>query len=258
MKKIKFFAVAAFLAVATSASAQFSNSGTKSSSTSGISTDGWSSVWVEWNPSTMKIDRDNVDNESFTGFSLGYSQAFGITAGTPLFLEVGLGIQYSFKTRDMAEELDLDDDDLEYVDPKAKFNLLSAKIPVNLMYAFQIPNSSVTLMPFAGVNLRYNISGKQKMEWNFDDEIIDYMEDEYGRDWREDLGFEEEDINLFDKKDMGGEKNTWKRFQLGWHIGAKARISDKYLIGLSYGTDFSELSKKTKIATTSITLGYIF
>lgn len=57
-------------------------------------------------------------------------------------------------------------------------------------------------------------------------------------------------------KDMGGTDATWNRFQIGWQIGLNARFNSKFLLGLSYGTDFSEIHKKGKIKTTSITIGY--
>ena len=265
MKCIKFFAVAALMIIATSASAQFTNTSTKSSSSSSsVSTDGWSTFWVEWNPLSIKHNEKNADDESATAFSIGYSQAFSVSANLPLFVEAGLGVQYSFNSKDISEELDYDfGDDM---DPQLKTNLFSAKIPINLIYAFQIPNSSVSIMPYVGANLRYNISGKNKLEMNLSDDWIDYLEDSYGKKWEKEelvhrdtgLPLAGYDHNVFDKKDMGSSSATWNRFQLGWNIGVKARFGENFLVGLSYGKDFSELAKKTKIATTSITLGYTF
>lgn len=223
MKAIKIFAVAALVAVSTSASAQFSNGPSKS--TSGA--EGWSSLWVEWNPSTWNYDVKNADDESFNAFSVGYSQAFNVAPGTPLFLEAGLGVQYSFKTLE-----DEDDYYYYYDDEDLKYNGFSVRIPVNLIYKFDLPNSSVSLMPFVGVNARYNLSGK--------------------------LSYGDESRDLFDKKDMGSEKATWNRFQLGWNIGVKARLGGSFIAGVSYGKDFSEIAKKTKISTTTVSIGYAF
>lgn len=234
MKSFKFLAMAAFLAVVTSASAQFTNttSSKSPSSSVGVNTDGWSTIWVEWNPSTMKYDSKDADDESFTGLSFGYSQAFSLTSSIPLFAEVGLGIQYSFYS-------DAYEDDKDDYTEEIKFNMVSAKVPANLMYLFQIPNSSISLIPYVGVNFRYNILAKEK--WT----VEGYYEDI------------EEEYNLFDKDDMGKDAK-WNRFQLGWNIGAKARFGGKFLVSLSYGSDFSEIAKKTKISTTSISLGYTF
>ena len=66
------------------------------------------------------------------------------------------------------------------------------------------------------------------------------------------------DYDLFSKKDMGSSSATWKRFQIGWQIGVKARLSRQFQLGVSYGSDFNEIAKKTKIATTSVNIGYTF
>lgn len=248
MKKIKFFAVATLMAICSSASAQFTSSLSSRSSSTSVDTDGWSSIWVEYNPVSIKYDSKGVDDESATGLSLGYSQTFPITKGTPLFLELGLGLQYTFNTNDDDIYIfEYDDDgnimDYEKVDDgELKTTLFSAKVPVNLLYAFQIPNSSVRIMPFVGANLRYNLSGKRKYSFEGDE------------DWDDD----DLEMDVFDKKDMGSSKATWKRFQLGWNIGVKARLGENFLVGLSYGNDFSELAKKTKMQTTSISIGYTF
>ena len=232
MRKIKFLAMVALLAVTTSASAQFTNStGGKSPSLSNVSnTDGWSTLWVEWNPSTLNYDGKAVDDIDFTGLSVGYSKAFSVVPS--LFLEAGLGVQYSFYTND--------DDDNDW---ETKTNLISAKVPINLMYAFQIPNSSVSLIPFVGANLRFNILGTHKTKYV----------GEYEYDW-----YDDKSLNLFDKKDMGSKNATWKRFQIGWQIGVKARFGESFLLGVSYGSDLSEIVKKRNVSTTSITLGYTF
>ena len=259
MNNIKLFAVATLMSVAASANAQFTNTGAKPSKTSSsVSTDGWSTIWVEWNPVSIKHDEKGADNESATGFSVGYSQAFSVTQNMPLFIEAGLGIQYTFNSQDMGELLDYDFD-TDVMDPQLKTNLFSVKIPVNLIYAFQVPNSSVRIMPFIGANLRFNISGKNKLDMNLTDDTVEYLEDVYGKKWKkEDIVHTETDLDVFDKKDMDGEKNTWNRFQLGWNIGVKARFGENFLVGLAYGSDFSELARKAKMATTSITLGYTF
>lgn len=118
MKSIKFFAVAALLAISSSVHAQFTNTSSSSATTSS-SSDGWSSVWVEYNPINIDFNQ-GIDDESISGFSLGYSKAFPITSSTPIFLEAGLGLQYSTKSDFM------DSDDVT-------FKMFSAKVPVNLI-----------------------------------------------------------------------------------------------------------------------------
>ncbi|MBR5435263.1 MAG: outer membrane beta-barrel protein [Muribaculaceae bacterium] len=177
---------------------------------------GWSSLYLQWNPSTFVPKKG--DDLSFTGLTFGYSKAVGISETTPLFIEFGAALQYSFKSesgRDWEE----------------KFRMFSVKVSVNLVYDWQLPNSSVSIRPFAGLTLRGNISGKEIEE-----------DDEYKSEY-----------DLFDKKDMDGE--PFKRLQIGWQIGANVAFNNKFYLGLSYGSDFSEICKNVKISTTSITVG---
>lgn len=228
MRILKFMVLITALVVSSSAMAQFkSNSSTQASSSSSNS-DGWSTFYVEYNPINYNVDISGADDESMTGFSIGYSKAFAVSPGAPVYIEAGLAGQYSFKS----DFLDVDDVD---------FNMISAKVPVNLAYKFDLSNSSVSIIPFIGAYARYNISGKVK-----------YTGSSKDKEW-----------DLFDKKDMEDlgltmDGKAFNRLQLGWQIGAKAKISDSFLVSLSYGTDFSEITKKIKVSTTAITLGYCF
>lgn len=226
--KTKFFMAAALMAMSLTASAQFTNSSAASATSASVgSSEGWSYIYAEYNPLTAKVDVSGADDESMTGFSLGYSKAFPITQGTPLFVEAGLGLMYVSKS----DFSDVDD---------LNFSMFSAKIPVNLMYAFQLPNSNISIIPFAGVSLRGNISGK-----------FTYKGEKKDKDY-----------DVFDKKDMEelgySDGKAWGRLQVGWQIGLKARFNDSFLLGLSYGSDMSEIAKKVTISTTSITVGYCF
>ena len=243
MKSFKFFAMAAFLAVATSASAQ-----TKETSTA---SEGWSSVYVQWSPSSMDYKKHS---ESFTGLSVGYNQAFKILADKPLYIEGGIALQYSFDSDDLTEDI-FDEDMLDLIyefdldaDIERKMSLVSLKIPVNLTYKFDLPSSPIAIAPFAGLLLRANLIGTQRLSIGGD--LADEMSDKQ-------LEKLEESMDLFSDDDMGKD-GTWNRFQLGWQIGANVYFGGKYYAGISYGTDFSEIYKKTKISTTSITLGYCF
>jgi len=247
MKMTKLFIAAAMLAVSATASAQFTNTA-KTGSSSAVDTDGWGTFYLQWNPSTIKIDVNGIDDQSFTGFSVGYNHAFGIVKNTPLFIETGVALQYSFYTVNWKDDLKTT---VPNCDPEDKYNMLSAKVPVNLIYKFNIPNSNVAIAPYFGANLRFNISGKSKTEFNED---AGYEIDK--ENWENKYGKIEKD--LFDKKDMESKDATWKRFQIGWQIGANAHFGENFLLGISYGSDFSELYKKAKINTTSITLGYKF
>lgn len=86
-------------------------------------------------------------------------------------------------------------------------------------------------------------------------------EDEFWEDLEEsaedyDIEFKQS-MNMFDKDDAGGKKNTWKRFQMGWQIGVGLDYN-KLHVGLGYTKDFMELSKKLKTSSVLVSLGYNF
>ena len=241
MKKARLLVAAALLAVATTASAQFTNSSSSSSASVG-SNEGWSTFYVQYNPIKATWDDGDEDEDySLNGFTVGYSHAFSVSKNIPLFVEAGLGLQFAMYKEDTEVLIEWEDESGYHYyedDGTEKWNVFSAKVPVNLMYRWNIPGSNVSLMPHLGVTFRYNIVGKQKIEADDDD-------------------VESADFNLFDEDDMGKD-NDWSRFQVGWQIGVNAQINNSWLVGVSYGTDFSELWKDAKLKTTSITLGYCF
>ena len=67
---------------------------------------------------------------------------------------------------------------------------------------------------------------------------------------------ESETANIFDEDEMGDD-GVFKRFQIGWQIGATLNI-DKFNVGLSYGTDFMEISKNVDTKTFKVSLGINF
>lgn len=236
MKKFKLFVLAAFLGLATSASAQFVNSGSSSSSASSTSssfdltsvkTDGWSRIYVSYLPSKMKLDYDDADDMKFKGFQVGWLKGFGLTQRLPLYMEAGAAIQYrSYK----------DEESDSYYDFSQKCNLLSLNIPVNLLYRFNIKDD-FSISPYFGLDFRINLLGKIKYEETYDGDTDSW------------------DGNLFDDDDMDNE--AWKRFQAGWHIGVGFDYRIIH-IAIEYGTDFNEIAEKSKFATPAITLGLNF
>lgn len=250
MKTIKFFAVAALLAISSGAYAQFTNA-SSNTSVSTASSEGWTTFFVQYNPSKVVIDIDGAEDLSFNGLTVGVSKAFAIAPGTPLYFEAGAAIQYSFATWNWIEDLKwLNKNNV--ADPDEKFTMFSAKVPVSLTYVWDLPNSSISLAPFAGVDFRLNAFGSMKTEKN--------LKSGYSAtdsEWEDVTGIKVKK-DLFDKKDMGDEDATFKRFQMGWHIGLNAYFNKQYFVGVSYGSDFSEIRKKTKVNTTSLTIGMCF
>lgn len=259
MKTIKIYLSVCLLAVAATASAQFANSNASSSSTSSrsIDTDGWNRVSVSFNPMKAVIDTEGADDLSFTGFSFSYAKGFSIAKQIPLFVEAGINATYAFNTQDSE-----DNDELEYLKDEGynmelKTTLFSLNIPVNLAYKFSLTNSNLSIVPYLGVNFRGNIIGKSKYKLADglgEDSYYD-SEKEFWEDFEEEFG--KQDTNNFDKKETGSKDATWKRFQMGWQIGIGLNYKQLYA-SIGYGKDFTELCKKVKISTTSITLGYNF
>ena len=246
MRSLKFLAAAAMLAACTSASAQFTNA-KGGGAVSASESKGWNTVWVQYNPGTWKTDVKGMDDLSFSSFSLGYSHAFGVANTLPLYVEAGVGLQYYWNSEDYGDE--------DYTET-VKTHVLSVKVPVDLTYKFQIANSSVSILPYVGLNLRYNLSGKMKSEYSEDDDE-DYYAPKRASYSYDDEDEESDELDLFDKKDMGKDE-VWKRFQIGWHVGVKAQFGKNFMAGVGYGSDFSEITKKVKSGEWTIQLGYTF
>lgn len=162
MRKNKLIVAVALLAASTAAKAQFTNTTATAAKATQTQVQGWGSVYVQWNPVTIAIDKKGEDDISANAFTIGYNKAFGIAKGTPLFVEAGIGLSYMFKTNEEPYE-DLDEvGDYDWQVSGDKYSMLSAKVPVSLAYCWSLPNSSVDLIPFVGVDFRINLVGKLK------------------------------------------------------------------------------------------------
>lgn len=205
--------------------AQFSNSGSGNATVGDNS--GWNTVYVEWNPSSFHAggghrvynNGEGSGSTGFSGFSLGYSRSIGLSSTIPVFIEPAVAIQFSTKKEGYFNYYD-------HYKTSARLNLLSLKLPVNVIYEYDLSSMPVSLMPFAGITLRGNVWG----EINDDGDHDNIFDDDYG----------------------------WKRIQVGWQVGIKAKINQKYVVGGSFGTDFNDICKHVKVHTGTIMLGYIF
>ena len=237
MKNLKFLVAAAMVLASTTAFAQFANSGSgNNSSSSNDIVKGYDRMAISYNSYKLSPDDDDADDVSLNGIGAEWIHGFSLSSTTPLYLETGLKFMYGFKSED---DRDFWGDE---EDCTLKTTMMNIAVPINLAYRITFSgNSDVSLTPFTGITLKGNLTAKQKCEYDFDD------------------GDEEDDdeIDWFDKDDMGGSKYTAKRFQLGWQIGAGLSYKALY-VGLSYGLDFSEFAKKVKTSNFAVTLGYNF
>lgn len=250
--KIKFLTLVAAMMISTTSFAQFSQSKNFSNSSNEISK-GWNSLYVQYNSigtsyslSSFNDRYDDygdeyqkaIDNsglsEKLNAFSIGYNRTINLTPSAPLYLEIGAALQYAFYSDEVGQEVTL----------KYTGNMLTAKVPVSLLYHVAIPNSDFAIEPFAGIDFKYNIIGTAKREVTY----------KYDGETEKD---EDKLDNIFDKKDCDGHQAN--RFQAGWHVGANF-VYKKAFIGISYGQDFSKFHDDIdlKFNTLSATLGCRF
>ena len=116
------------------------------------------------------------------------------------------------------------------------WKMASLKVPVNVIYSYQVPNTNISVDPYLGLRFRFNVYGEVEEKADGDSESY----------------------NLFDKDDMGSSDDTWNRFQLGWQIGVKARFNNSFYVGVAYGSDFGEVCEKVKVSETQLSLGFVF
>lgn len=260
MKTMKFYLAIALLSTTTVAAAQFTNSNSPSVRTTAphnLDTNGWSRISVSYNPVKIVSDYKEADDQNATGFSIGYTKGFNITKGLPLFVEIGINGLYAFNAIDAEDDDNLKSLEKQGFDVERKTTLFTLNIPVNLAYKFCINNSALSIVPYVGINLKGNLIGKAKYKLTNDLENSIYTSEKDFWEAFEEKGYGKEDTNMFDKKDTGSKDYTWNRFQMGWQIGVGVNYNKLY-VGIGYGKDLTELCKKTKIGTTSITLGYNF
>lgn len=218
------------------------------SSKSSSDVEGFGTLYVQYSPSKMKSkDHSSSGSTNVNAVSLGYSYAMPL-GGIPLYLEFGAAAQYFFKSENETyDDYDIDYETGEYsrttIKAKAKFSMLSVKIPINIMYSIDI-SDAFSIQPYAGVYGRINIFAKQKYE----------------------AGGESETYDMFNKSDIkelsGKEDFVWKRFQVGWNAGVKFRIAKKVSIGAGYYMDIMKIMSykehKTNFQGIDLTLGLTF
>lgn len=167
-------------------------------------------------------------NETFSGFAIQYVHEWKLVQSTPVYFGTGLRLNANFNS-DNAEEYVSGYGKVKY---KESMTVMSLTVPLNVSYKIGL-SESATLQPYTGFGLKLNAIGKGSLE----------------------VAGQKEDLNFFDKKDVGDA--NWKRFQIGWHIGAGINFSKVY-VGLEYGLDMMSLSSTLKSSHLGVSLGYNF
>ena len=268
MKKIKAMVLACALLCGLSAAAQFSTGGSSSSSSNGENSD-YNQIGLSYVNESFSFDypKDSgFDKIGANGFGLKYIHGFSVSKSLPMFVETGLSFNFNVgsKSLDFGGDYDYDygyDDDYDYdYAPTVKYQHAALAVPVNFAYKFNI-NENFAVKPYLGLNFKFNILGRQKIDYGYDD---DYDYDYYAYDddyYDEDMS--DRWSNLYSKKDM--DSLTWNRFQMGWQIGADVQFK-KFFLGLEYGTDFIKAQSKKQYGekfnvnsgTFKLSIGYCF
>lgn len=208
------------------------------------------------------LDDMDAENNKLNGLTVGGSKAFSVTSSLPLFVEVGAGLTYAWAKiydEEETEDCPLDCGDEFSVASKTTSQHLMVNVPVNVMYKFQIPNTSIILEPYVGLNVKGHILGQMKSKMKYEaccDDMEDVMDE-----MMEEMDEDDMSSNYFDKDDMGGKKYVAKRVNIGWQVGANVDFG-KAFVGVSYGSDFGKFMESGKddwkFSATNVTVGLRF
>ena len=101
MKTLKLFLAFAFVAMATTVSAE-QRVENQSPAPAVDFNNGWDRVFVSYNASSMMFDYKGAENVSFPGFSLGYMKGFSVSNKLPFYVEAGAALQFRSHKEDMS------------------------------------------------------------------------------------------------------------------------------------------------------------
>ena len=185
------------------------------------------------------------------GVDFNYLRGISLTSNIPLYLEVGGRVTFDTYNKT------IDEDEYKGVvyEEKARVNILSLSVPINVTYKFSFDNG-LYIAPFAGIHFRTNILGTVK----YTEEASTGAKDK-------------ETYNLFKADDhdddafFDDDEDTCKRFQFGGQFGVNFGYKALNL-GLTYYLDTpfykyesksnSKYDYKYKSSGVALTLGVNF
>ena len=259
MKKFYFLLLAAVVAMTTDASAQFvqssatTNTAKANTTTSKAPDCSGENFYVGYNIVSLEWSHDQREGEKAyplnSGITAGYNKRVSLNGSSlPLYVDYGANFSYMFGSSEYTDvgyvtsgNYTFPIEDCKY---KRSINLASINVPLAVTTPFQVDN--ITILPYIGVNLRFNLFGERKssVEVNYDGEYLS-SSDTY---------------NLFNKEDMGD--YPLGRFQAGLNLGVNIEF-EKYTVGIGYVNDFSPVYDVEGLLTatfsaTTISVGYKF
>lgn len=243
--KIKHIFVITAMLMSTTAFAQFTHSGGRNQSSA---EEGWNSIYASYN--MLKYSQEMLGyNKAYNGFSIGYDRAIGLTSKIPLYVEIGGAIQYA------GQKVNEEDDESN---AKTTSNLLSVKVPVSILYRWNVANSNWSIIPKAGFDGRFNVLGKGKETYTASDHSHEFTTTNRYNMFKEG----ENGKDVYNGLNASGDKCS--RFQVGWHVGANVEYKS-LLLGITYGADmnafckeYCEIVSNIHFKTLSITIGHKF
>lgn len=189
MKHIKLFAVIVAMAICGTVSAQENF------------------LKVSYSNVAIKASAGGISfTENMNGLSVGVSQARMLPGELPFLYEYGADILMAFGYN--------------------KSTLISAMVPVNLMYKLDL--GQIQLLPFAGLNLTAHIIGQNQ----YDDYTLNWFKDDEDGD-------------------------ACNRFQLGAQFGAKA-LYGKYFLGIAYQPSLTKFADSVNLNVLNVSFGISF
>lgn len=222
MRKFISLAIMAFLSF--SVQAQIVSSRSSMATRQILNEPGWSILGLEYLPSTTIQAINSGTWKEGHAFAISYTQAVAMTKSMPLFLEWGLGAQYSsYGNERVGNALDF----------------LSVKAPLNIVLDIHISDTKIHLDPYVGLCVRGNAWGRTF-----------YITKDYSSNNEEKFS---DPISFFD--------NTgYKLFQIGGHFGVKARFESGFFVGVEHGSDFNTFINDDKkiISGVSVSGGLVF
>lgn len=227
MKTFKYLLAAVMLTIATAASAQFANTGSKSGgfSLGTVKTDDYSRFKVSYLNADFSVEPEDEDfnvifEEPLQGVSIEYLYGKHITQNLPLFVESGINISWASSSVDKNRF-------------EADLNFVYFTVPVNLAYKLSI-NDDFSIDPHFGLGFRFNVLAKES--WEYD-------------------GYEKWSGSWFDKDDTDGDPAN--RFQLCGQAGIGLCYQKLYL-GWEYSWNFMEFADDAKINGHYLSVGINF
>ncbi len=188
---------------------------------SSSSSEGWYTLYASLDTQPRVVNESkstDFDGDFAGGYSVGLSMITPVQNRMPLFVEYGL--EFSTASRSDESNSSSDGTTVSYAED-VSYTYLS--IPVNVVFQYQVTRD-IAIAPYAGFNFKYGLSFEKQCVATVDGErtktVVDY----------------------YDEEDMTD--GALKRTLMGNQYGANVIIGNRFLVGVKYQKDLTELRDK--------------